>query len=69
MPLIVCVEKPIEVLFWVIALNFPELEFVGSIACRFLAPAPATMLKDRALPFHDIDWKDDVLRPSSQVSI
>ena len=53
----------------VILVNVPVGPFVGSIPCRFLALAPATILKYRVLPLHDRDWKDDVLRPSSQVSI
>jgi hypothetical protein len=65
----VCVEELTGTPFRVIVLRAPEEELVGNIACRFVAPTPATMLKFRVLPLHDKDPKDDVLRPSSHVNI
>jgi hypothetical protein len=69
MPLMVCVEKLTGAPFRAMALSVPEVELVGNIACRFLAPTPARMLKFRVLLLHDRDPKDDELRPSSQVNI
>ena len=47
----------------------PDPELAGTIACRLRAPLATLRLKFRALPFHVIDPKDELFRPSSHVSI
>ena len=42
---------------------------VGSMACNPLAPVPGVTVKPRAVPFQDKLLKEELLRPSSQVSI
>src|SRR5262245_12447615 len=69
MPLIVWRVKATGLPFSVIPLSDPPTTTVGSIACRPFAPVPTATLKVSTLPLHVIDWNDDPLRPSSQVSI
>jgi hypothetical protein len=67
--LMVSVRKLTGVPFTVIPLSPPAEEFTGTIAFKFLAPGPTTMLKPRILLLHEYDPKYDEFLPSSQVNI
>jgi hypothetical protein len=65
----VSIQKFTGVPFTVIPLSPPAEELTGTIAFKFLAPGPTTMLKLRTLLLHEYAPKYDEFLPSSQVNI
>jgi hypothetical protein len=63
------VVKAIGLPLRLMLVNEPAPEAVGTIACRFLAPAPIVIVKLNVLPFQNNEPNDEELRPSSHCSI
>src|SRR5689334_23068355 len=65
----VCVVKLTGAPFRVRLVNALPPAVAGSMACRLRAPLPTATVKFKVLLLQDNDPKEELLRPSTQVSI